>query len=107
MGKLRPYVSRCDEHAMERYSVAAEQRRCARPTGCSHGRTTDACAQRFKGAERRPRPRGEIRKARPIVRPGVKPMWGHRSIPGLRQQALLYVASKVSASAMATYTHDN
>jgi hypothetical protein len=28
---------------------------CARPTGGSHGRTTEAPAQRFKGAERRPR----------------------------------------------------
>jgi hypothetical protein len=28
---------------------------CARPTGGSHGRTTDDPAQRFKGAKRRPR----------------------------------------------------
>jgi hypothetical protein len=36
---------------------------CARPTGGSHGLTTDALAQRIKGARRRPRPTG--RKARP------------------------------------------
>jgi hypothetical protein len=45
-----------------------------------------------------------IWRARPIVRPGVKPLWEHRSFPGLRHQALLYVASKVSASAIAAYT---
>jgi hypothetical protein len=35
---------------------------CARPTGGSHGRTTDAPAQRFKGAKRRPRQRGAPQK---------------------------------------------
>src|SRR5215212_8744076 len=35
--------------------LSAVQGCCARPTGGSHGRTTDACAQRFKDAERRPR----------------------------------------------------
>ena len=44
-------------------------------------------------------------RARPIVRPGAKPLWGG-SFPSLSHQALLYVASKVSASAIAAYTHD-
>ena len=40
-----------------------------------------------------------------IVRPGAKPMW-RGLFPGLPHQALLYVASKVSASIIAAYTHD-
>src|SRR5215213_11247819 len=43
--------------------------------------------------------------ARPIVRPGAKPMW-RGLFPGLRHQVLLYVTSKVSASIIAAYTHD-
>jgi len=70
-----------------------------------HGRTTDACAQRFKDAERRPRSKVMGVAARPIVRPGAKSVGG-RSFPGLPHQALLYGASKVSASAIAAYTHD-
>jgi hypothetical protein len=38
---------------------------CARPTGGSHGRTTDACTQRFKDAERRPRYQGNGDSTRP------------------------------------------
>jgi hypothetical protein len=40
-----------------------------------------------------------------IVRPGAKPMW-RGLFPGLPHQALLYVASKVSASDIAAHTHD-
>ena len=56
-------------------------------------------------AKCRPRSRGMGVAARPIVRPGAKPMW-RGLFPGLRHQALLYVASKVSASIIAAYTHD-
>ena len=56
MGKLRPYVSRCDEHAKKCDSGCPPNRGVVpAPPGLVHGRTTDACAQRFKDAERRPR----------------------------------------------------
>jgi hypothetical protein len=48
--------SRCDEHG--RSVLGLFTRRCARPTGGSHGLTTDDPAQRFKSAMRRPRQGG-------------------------------------------------
>jgi hypothetical protein len=58
------------------------------------------------GAKRRPRSGRMGVERGQIVRPGVKPLWG-RSFPGLsKNQVLLYVAPKLSASAIAAYTHD-
>jgi len=46
--KLRPYErSRCAEHGVSVNSALGKE--CARPTGGSHGRTTNAPAQRFNG----------------------------------------------------------
>jgi hypothetical protein len=56
------------------------------------------------GAKRRPRS-GNGGRARPIVRPGAKPVRGG-FFPGLKHQTLLYAASRVSASAIGAYTHD-
>src|SRR5215216_895893 len=47
-------------------------RRCARPTGGRHGRTTRDPAQRGEGAKRRPRQRGKKnRAARGSIKAGV------------------------------------
>ena len=47
----------------------------ARPTGGSHGLTTDDLAQRFKGAKKRPRQMRWEKEARPAVR-GTGAMMG-------------------------------
>ena len=44
-------------------SLGMDCKGCARPTGGSHGRTTDVPAQRFEGKKRRPRPRGVSKSA--------------------------------------------
>jgi hypothetical protein len=63
-------------------SLACVTKWCARPTGGSHGRTTDAPAQGRGGAKRRPRLGGCLRKAQAREKPG--PMWmGNSKAPGL------------------------
>ena len=50
--KLRPYErSRCAEHGVSVNTTLGKE--CARPTGGRHGRTTNALAQRFNGANLR------------------------------------------------------
>src|SRR5215207_1851253 len=57
---------------------------CARPTGGSHGRTTDDPAQRFKDAKRRPRWKwGKKSAAKDSVRPQPE-----SPVRGLRRTAL-------------------
>src|SRR5215217_2220892 len=69
VGELRPYErSRCDEHVMGNRTEVVTQRCRARPTGGSHGRTTDACAQRRGGAKRRPRQSRRPSAAKRIIR---------------------------------------
>jgi hypothetical protein len=50
--ELRPYErSRCTEHGVTGNSALGME--CARPTGDTHGRTTDAPEQHFNGTNLR------------------------------------------------------
>jgi hypothetical protein len=65
--------------------VVYVSRRCTRPTGGSHGRTTKSPAQRFKGAKRRAALRRIVKSAARVVRrSGCETEW-ERSLPGLRR----------------------